>query len=75
MNRRDIALLAAGVALPRLARAQQDWPSRPIRLVVPFPPAGGTDVISREMGSRIGAAAGWTIVAENRPGAGRQHRH
>jgi tripartite-type tricarboxylate transporter receptor subunit TctC len=70
MKRRDFALLAAGLALPRLAGAQQDWPSRPIRLVVPFPPAGGTDVISREMGSRISAATGWTIVAENRPGAG-----
>ncbi|WP_426959389.1 Bug family tripartite tricarboxylate transporter substrate binding protein [Muricoccus radiodurans] len=74
MQRRDIArgLTGAGLALatPRLARAQSDWPNRPIRLIVPFPPAGGTDVISREMGSRISTATGWTIVAENRPGAG-----
>ncbi|MFH5926529.1 Bug family tripartite tricarboxylate transporter substrate binding protein [Roseomonas xinghualingensis] len=73
INRRN--LLGAGltaVTLSRVARAQPqtEWPNRPIRLIVPYPPAGGTDVISREMGHRIASATGWTIVVENRPGAG-----
>jgi len=73
INRRN--LLGAGLAaavLPRAAGAQpqSEWPNRPIRLIVPQPPAGGTDVISREIGHRIANATGWTIVIENRPGAG-----
>lgn len=67
MNRR---ILLAALAAPALARAQAGYPERPIRLVVPFPPAGGTDVISREIAGRIAAQTGWNIVAENRPGAG-----
>jgi tripartite-type tricarboxylate transporter receptor subunit TctC len=62
-------LLAAPLALPFAARAAS-YPERPIRLIVPFPPAGGTDVISREVAGRVQARAGWNIVIENRPGAG-----
>ena len=64
------ALLAAALAAPALARAQPGYPDRPIRLVVPFPPGGGTDAISREVGARMLAIANWTVVPENRPGAG-----
>ncbi|WP_421993527.1 Bug family tripartite tricarboxylate transporter substrate binding protein [Roseococcus sp.] len=63
-------LLGAALAAPALARAQPAYPDRPIRLIVPFPPGGGTDAISREVGGRMLAIAGWTVVAENRPGAG-----
>jgi len=70
MNRRTALLAAAGLAAPRLAAAQDAWPSRPVRLIVPYPPGGGTDVISREMASRVSALTGWSVVAENRPGAG-----
>lgn len=63
-------LLAAGLAAPAVARAQPAYPDRPIRLVVPFPPGGGTDAIGREVGARMLAIAGWTVVPENRPGAG-----
>lgn len=70
MRRRQLVMAAAFAAAPRLARAQAAWPDRPIRLVVPFPPAGGTDVISREIGGRIAALTGWSIVVDNRPGAG-----
>lgn len=70
MLRRHLLTAAAAAALPCAARAQGTWPDRPIRLIVPFPPAGGTDVISREIAGRISAAAGWNIVADNRPGAG-----
>ena len=48
----------------------QGWPARPIRLVVPFPPGGGTDVIARTTSQRVSALTGWNIVVENKPGAG-----
>ncbi len=70
MLRRHLLAAAAIAAAPLRARAQAAWPDRPLRLIVPFPPAGGTDVISREIAGRIAAATGWTIVIDNRPGAG-----
>ena len=48
----------------------QTWPSKAIRIVVPFPPGGGTDIIARETSQRVAAATGWTFVIENKPGAG-----
>jgi tripartite-type tricarboxylate transporter receptor subunit TctC len=62
------ASLLAGTA--PLALAQPAWPSQPIRLIVPFPPAGGTDTVSRLLAERITSTAGWNFVIENRPGAG-----
>jgi tripartite-type tricarboxylate transporter receptor subunit TctC len=61
----------AGLALlaPLAARAE-DWPSRPIRMYVPFPPGGGTDIISRVIAQKIGEALGQPVVIENKPGAG-----
>jgi tripartite-type tricarboxylate transporter receptor subunit TctC len=70
LRRHLIATAALAAAMPHAVRAQAAWPDRPIRLIVPFPPAGGTDVISREIGGRIAAATGWNIVIDNRPGAG-----
>jgi tripartite-type tricarboxylate transporter receptor subunit TctC len=64
------AFLATALAAPSVARAQPAYPDRPIRLVVPFPPGGGTDAISREVSQRMLAVANWTVVPENRPGAG-----
>lgn len=52
------------------ARAASDWPSRPIRLVVPFPPGGSTDILGREIGHELQSALGQPIVVENKPGAG-----
>lgn len=66
IGRRVLPLLVA----PALALAQGSFPERPIRFIVPFPPGGGTDVVSRELANRIQAALGWTLVIENRPGAG-----
>ena len=48
----------------------QSYPNRPIRLVVPFPPGGGTDLVSRELAASLTQLTGWSIVVENRPGAG-----
>jgi tripartite-type tricarboxylate transporter receptor subunit TctC len=48
----------------------QDYPAKPIRLVVPFPPAGGTDVLSRSIAQSITNNTKWLIVIDNKPGAG-----
>jgi tripartite-type tricarboxylate transporter receptor subunit TctC len=47
----------------------QDYPNRPIRLVVPFPPGGVTDILGRVVSERLGAAYGQNVVVENRPGS------
>jgi tripartite-type tricarboxylate transporter receptor subunit TctC len=48
----------------------QAYPTKPIRIVVPFPPGGGTDTIARETSQRVAANTGWTFVIDNKPGAG-----
>ncbi|MEO8345060.1 MAG: tripartite tricarboxylate transporter substrate binding protein [Betaproteobacteria bacterium] len=63
-----VALLAA--ALPWTAHAQEAYPSRPIRLIVPFPPGAGTDNVARFMAQKLGEAMKATIVIENKTGAG-----
>lgn len=64
------AALAAALATPIIARAQgQAWPSRPVRLVVPFPPGGSNDVVARPVADRMQARLGVPVVIENRGGA------
>jgi tripartite-type tricarboxylate transporter receptor subunit TctC len=65
----------AALALPALlaapaARAQSDWPTRPVRIVAPFPPGGLADVLARPLAARMQAAWGQPVVVENRPGSG-----
>src|SRR5688572_10847246 len=48
----------------------QDWPAKPVRFIVPYPPGGGTDVIARIVQNRLSEALGQSIVIENRGGAG-----
>lgn len=63
-------LLLAAMCLPMPVQVHsQEYPSKPIRLVIPWPPGGITDVISRTLGSVLSEALGQTIVADNRPGA------
>jgi tripartite-type tricarboxylate transporter receptor subunit TctC len=67
------ASAAAAVAPGLLARAQtgaENWPSRPVRLVVPFPPGGGTDAVGRVIGPRLSEIWGQQVIIENRGGAG-----
>jgi len=52
------------------ACAQGDYPNKPIRFIVPFPPGGGTDIVSRLVTSKMTETLGWRIVMDNRSGAG-----
>ena len=63
-----LALLAL-LALVPAAALSQAWPAKPIRLIVPFTPAGGTDTSARIMAQAFSDDLGWRIVVENRPGA------
>ena len=61
--------LGALMSLAPLAVAAQDYPARPIRLLIPFPPGGGTDFVSRVVASALSETLKWQVVPENRPGA------
>jgi tripartite-type tricarboxylate transporter receptor subunit TctC len=65
-----LALPALALATPQPLRAQGAWPARPVRMVVPFPPGGTTDVIARLVSQRLGTVLGQSFVIENRAGAG-----
>ena len=52
------------------AYAQTNYPTKPIRLIVPFPPGGGTDILARLIGTKLTETVGWQIVIDNRGGAG-----
>ncbi|MBC8023551.1 MAG: tripartite tricarboxylate transporter substrate binding protein [Burkholderiales bacterium] len=69
MNRRGL-IAAAILALAAFPAFAQDYPARPIKLLVPFPPAGGTDTLSRAIAQSISSNTKWVIVVENKPGAG-----
>ena len=63
-------LLMAAVTLATGAALAQPYPNRPIKLVVPYAPGQGTDVLARTIAERVSASIGQTIVVENKPGAG-----
>src|SRR5207244_11023327 len=78
LNRRSIAIPLAAFAVPLLAPpgsptrpalAQPAWrPARPVRVIVPFPPGGATDMLARLLAQRLGDRLGQRLVIENRPG-------
>jgi len=72
MKRRNFVLagVAAGLFATALPTQAQNWPERPIKLIVPYPAGGNSDHIGRFIGERLGAALGQPVVVENRGGAG-----
>jgi len=69
LKRLIVAIGLIGAAIPQLSHAQ-DWPRRPITLVVPFAAGGSPDIIARALGEELGSALGQNVVIENRGGAG-----
>ena len=67
MIRRIVAILALAFVAQASA---QEYPTKPIKLIVPFPPAGGTDVLSRSISQSISNNTKWIIIIDNKPGAG-----
>src|ERR1700739_2445166 len=66
----DRAMLATAMAAPVDRAAAQDYPSRSVTLIVPFPPGGGVDLIGRLVGQQLSAALGQQVIVENPGGAG-----
>jgi tripartite-type tricarboxylate transporter receptor subunit TctC len=70
MNRRHFMAGAATMLAAPAALADPTWPNRPVRLVIPFPPGGGTDICGRILGAKLGEIIGQPVVIDNRGGAG-----
>lgn len=73
MRRRSLLAAAGAVLAPAVAttaRSAEEWPAgRPVRLVVPYPPGGSSDIIARAISGPLGAALKTTVIVENKPGA------
>jgi tripartite-type tricarboxylate transporter receptor subunit TctC len=72
-NSRAVAVamaVSAALAWHSAARAQQAYPAKPIRLILPFPPGGSTDIVARLIGQKLTESWGQPVLIENRPGAG-----
>ena len=72
-RRRFVGLTAAAIAAPSMLASRAlgaNWPLRNVRIVVPFPPGGSTDITARLVGNRLQEVWGQTVVIENKPGAG-----
>ena len=63
-----ISIVLAGI--PAAAPAQDKWPSKPVRMIVPFTPGSASDVLGRIVGQRLSEIHGQQFVVDNRPGAG-----
>ncbi len=67
---RGIPLAFAAAMLAAVPAVAQDWPAKPIKMIVPFPPGGGTDTVARPLAAKLATVLGQQIVIDNRGGAG-----
>ncbi|MEA3156336.1 MAG: hypothetical protein QOK44_3925 [Betaproteobacteria bacterium] len=65
-----LSAIVSALLIASFAHAQAPYPTKPVRLIVPYPPAGTTDFVAREIANKLGEAWGYQIVIDNRPGAG-----
>jgi tripartite-type tricarboxylate transporter receptor subunit TctC len=68
-RRQALAFVGAGALAPWVAKAQETYPTKPVRIIVPFGPGGSTDIMSRAVGQFLEAATGQPFIIENKPGA------
>ncbi len=69
MNRRNVLALLGALPFVSAARADGEWPTKPVRIVVPFGPGGSGDIVSRIVGHELEKRAGQPFIIENKPGA------
>jgi tripartite-type tricarboxylate transporter receptor subunit TctC len=70
MRKNSLPVFAAVLLIASAGALSQDYPQRAVRIIVPYPPGSGTDIVARLLGQRVGESWGQPMVVENRPGAG-----